>query len=189
MILLLPEGRDFKRILLYWFFKIFMYFRLEKKGNSSDFVHTLVIALLWTRLTHLVTTLAIKSSSTADLIMGKVAPNCRQVSLASWCSTSWTYSLTHRSVPATRDQPNSQSPGTSQKNKPIILTELTVLSLMKQQKSTGMPYFIIIFLLENFFIQSTYSAVRLKWTLWDQRKVFTLSKVHFNHHGQNRQKC
>ena len=26
-----------------------------------------------------------------------------------------------------------------------------------------------------------YSAVRLKWTLWDQRKVFILSKVHFNH--------
>ena len=34
-----------------------------------------------------------------------------------------------------------------------------------------------------------YSAVHLKWTLWDQRKVFTLSKVHFNHYGQNRQKC
>ena len=40
-------------------------------------------------------------------------------------------------------------------------------------------------LFESNTVQSTYikisiySAVRLKWTLWDQRKVFTLSKVHF----------
>ena len=52
--------------------------------------------------------------------------------------------------------------------------------------------------MQSYFVQqnpqkgqcnNNYSAVRLKWTLWDQRKVFTLSKVHFNHYGQNRQKC
>ena len=34
----------------------------------------------------------------------------------------------------------------------------------------------------------TYSATRLKWTFWDQKKLSTLYEVQFNHFDQNQGK-